>query len=83
MIIALQRCRTARDAILLIGNLAERYGFLGSCANDGESLSITDPSEAWIMEILGAGFDWQPGTRPVPSGWPAESPTTMRLFCAT
>jgi dipeptidase len=64
MIIALQRCRTARDAILLIGNLAERYGFLGSCANDGESLSITDPSEAWIMEILGAGFDWQPGSRP-------------------
>lgn len=64
MIIALQRCKTAREAILLIGSLAERYGFLGSCANDGESLSLSDPSEAWIMEILGAGFDWEPGTRP-------------------
>jgi dipeptidase len=64
MIIALERCKTAREAVLMIGSLAERYGFLGSCANDGESLSLSDPSEAWIMEILGAGFDWQPGTRP-------------------
>jgi dipeptidase len=64
MIIALQRCRTAKEAVLLIGNLAERYGFLGSCANDGESLSVTDPSEAWIMEIMGTGFDWTPESGP-------------------
>ncbi len=83
MIIALERCKTAREAVLMIGSLAERYGFLGSCANDGESLSLSDPSEAWIMEILGAGFDWQPGTRPGRYGLPAGCRTTMRRYSAT
>ncbi len=64
MILALQRCKTAREAILLIGELAERYGFLGSCANEGESLSVADPHEAWIMELLSVGFDWKPGSGP-------------------
>ncbi|HRV97088.1 MAG TPA: C69 family dipeptidase, partial [Aminobacteriaceae bacterium] len=64
MILALQRCKTSREAVLLIGELAERYGFLGSCANEGESLSIADPYEAWIMELLSVGFDWKPGSAP-------------------
>jgi len=64
MILALQRCKTAREAVLLIGELAERYGFLGSCANEGESLSIADPYEAWVMELLSVGFDWKPGSGP-------------------
>ena len=64
MILALQRCKTARGAILLIGELAERYGFLGSCADEGESLSIADPHEAWIMELLNVGGDWKLGSGP-------------------
>lgn len=59
-IFALQRTRTARDAIRLMGELAERHGFLGSCANEGEALGVADPEEAWIFEIMSVGYDWTP-----------------------
>jgi dipeptidase len=59
-ILALQRTRTARDAIRLIGEMAERYGFLGSCAYEGESLAIADTDEIWILEIMSVGYDWSP-----------------------
>lgn len=46
--IALQRCKTAREAIALIDELTQTYGY----ASSGESFSIADPNEAWIMEIM-------------------------------
>jgi len=49
--IALQRCRTAREAVALIGKLAEEYGY----ADLAECISIADPEEVWHMEIAGAG----------------------------
>ena len=49
--VALERCRTAREAIRLIGELAEKYGYIDS----GEALTIADPREVWHMEILGPG----------------------------
>lgn len=49
--IALQRCDNARDAIRLIGNLIKQYGY----GDGGESLTIADKKEVWLMEILGAG----------------------------
>lgn len=49
--IALQRCRTAREAIRLIGELAEKYGY----ADLAECLTIADPSEVWHLEIAGSG----------------------------
>ncbi len=51
MQLALQRARTARQAIDVISWLVEQYGY----ASTGESLSIADPNEAWIMEIIGPG----------------------------
>lgn len=51
--IALQRAKTAREAILLIADLANTYGY----ASSGESFSIADPDEAWIMELIGKGFE--------------------------
>jgi len=51
--IALQRCKTAREAIALIGSLAERYGY----ADLAECITIADPKEVWQMEIAGAGKD--------------------------
>ncbi len=50
--IALQRAKTAREAIGVIADLANTYGY----ASSGESFSIADPEEAWIMELIGKGF---------------------------
>ena len=49
--IALQRCSTSRDAVLLIGQLAEEYGY----ADVGECLTIADKNEIWQLEIFGSG----------------------------
>ena len=51
--IALQRARTAREAIEVIVELANTHGY----ASSGESFSIADPNEAWIMELIGKGFE--------------------------
>lgn len=50
--ITLQRATTAREAIALIAELANTYGY----ASSGESFSIADPNEAWIMELIGKGY---------------------------
>ena len=49
MHIALQRCKTAREAILLIDRLMQEYGY----ASEGESFTLCDPDEIWIMDIIG------------------------------
>ena len=49
--ITLQRAKTAREAIGVIVELANTYGY----ASSGESFSIADPGEAWIMELIGKG----------------------------
>lgn len=49
--IALQRSRTAREAIHVMTSLAAQYGY----ASEGESFSIADSKEAWIMEMVGKG----------------------------
>ena len=51
MYITLQRARTAREAIKIMGELVEKYGYHSS----GESFSIADPNEVWIMEMIGKG----------------------------
>jgi len=49
--IALQRCKTAREAIALIGKLAEEYGY----ADLAECITLADPKEVWQLEIAGSG----------------------------
>lgn len=51
MYIALERAKTAREAIAVITDLVGRFGY----ASTGESISIADPREAWILEIIGKG----------------------------
>ena len=51
--IALQRSKTAREAIDVMTTLAEQYGY----CSEGETFTICDPNEAWIMEMMGA---WMP-----------------------
>ena len=55
--IALERCRTAREAIECITELANTYGYYSS----GESFSIVDKEEAWILEIIGKGTSLRNG----------------------
>lgn len=49
--LALQRSKTAREAIKVMTTLAETYGYYSS----GETFTICDPNEAWIMEMMGKG----------------------------
>ncbi|MBR3435126.1 MAG: C69 family dipeptidase [Bacteroidales bacterium] len=53
MRLALQRSATAREAISCMAALVEEYGYNSS----GESITVCDPNEAWIMEIIGKGAD--------------------------
>ncbi|MCD8073170.1 MAG: C69 family dipeptidase [Alistipes sp.] len=54
--ITLQRAKTAREAIAIIADLAGQYGY----ASGGESFSIADANEAWIMELIGKGYKEAP-----------------------
>ena len=55
--VTLQRAKTAREAISVMTSLVEKYGYCSS----GETFSIRDPNEAWIMEMMGTG----PGSKGV------------------
>lgn len=55
--LALQRSKTAREAIKVMTSLTETYGYYSS----GETFTICDPNEAWIMEMMGKG----PGSKGV------------------
>lgn len=51
MRLGLQRAKTAREAIKVMTDLVAEYGY----ASEGESFSIADPNEVWIMEMVGRG----------------------------
>ncbi|MCQ2150491.1 MAG: C69 family dipeptidase [Bacteroidales bacterium] len=51
--VTLQRAKTAREAIETIVNLANTYGY----PSEGETFSIADKDEAWIMDLVGKGAD--------------------------
>jgi len=51
--ITLERCKTAREAIKTMTDLVEKYGY----ASTGETFSIADKNEAWIMEMIGKGTE--------------------------
>ena len=55
--LGLQRSKTAREAIHVMTTLAETYGY----CSEGETFTICDPNEAWIMEMMGKG----PGSKGV------------------
>ena len=51
--IALQRSKTAREAIDVMTTLVEQYGY----CSEGETFTLCDPNEAWIMEMMGTASD--------------------------
>jgi dipeptidase len=68
MYVTLQRAKTARQAVKNMGELVEEYGYYSS----GESFSIADPNEVWIMEMIGKGPDKKGAVwvaRKIPEGY--------------
>ena len=78
MYLGLARAKTAREAILVMTDLVKKYGYHST----GETFSVSDPQEAWIMEIVGKG----PGNtgalwvaRRVPDGYIAGHANAARV----
>ncbi len=80
-VFALQRTRTAREAVRLMGALAEKYGFLGSYQRQGESLSIADTRECWVFEVFGVGDGWDPRGGKPGAVWAARRVPDDHVFC--
>ncbi len=78
MYIALERARTAREAVTVITSLVTEHGY----ASTGESISISDPTEAWLLEIIGKG-EKQKGAvwvaRRVPDGFITAHANAARI----
>lgn len=76
--LALQRAKNAREAIVIMTSLVEQYGY----ASSGESFSIADPNEVWIMEMIGKG-DGEKGAvwvaRMVPDGYVCAHANQARI----
>lgn len=70
--LALQRCKTAKEALELITMLMEKYGFRPSCVGESETLVIADPNEAWVLEIFAVGNEWEPGINKPGAIWAAQ-----------
>ena len=76
--ITLQRAKTAREAINVIAELTSTYGY----ASSGESFSIADSEEAWIMELIskgkfGKGIVWV--ARRIPDGYVSAHANQARI----
>jgi dipeptidase len=70
---ALQRCKTAVDAVKLIGSLLEEYGFRTSCGPASEGLLICDPNEVWRLEVCSIPMmNWKRGSGIPGAVWVAQ-----------
>jgi dipeptidase len=69
-LLAMERCKTAREAIKLMGGLAEKYGY--GFVDGGEMLAVADPREVWIFEIFAAGPLWTPESGKPGAVWCAQ-----------
>ena len=78
MRIALQRSKTAREAIKVMTELVAQYGY----ATSGESFSVSDANEAWIMELIGKG-KYEKGAvwvaRQIPDGYVSGHANQARI----
>ncbi len=69
-LLAMERAATAREAIQVMGSLAEKYGY--GFHDDGEMLAVADPNEAWIFEIMPVGPLWTPESGKPGAVWAAQ-----------
>jgi dipeptidase len=69
-LLAMERAKTAREAIQVMGSLAEKYGY--GFHDEGEMLAVADPNEAWIFEIMPVGPLWTPKSGKPGAVWCAQ-----------
>ena len=69
-LLAMERCRTAREAVRFMGGLAETYGY--GDVDGGEMLAVADPREVWIFEIMSVGPLWTPASGKPGAVWCAQ-----------
>lgn len=65
---AMERAASAREAIRVMGDLAEKYGYKDA----GEQLTVADKNEVWIFEIQGPGPLWEQGDAEPGAYWVAQ-----------
>ena len=70
--VALERCKTAREAVRLMGGLIEKFGYYGT----GETLLVADPKEGWVMEMCGYDMNGTDGV------WVAQRVPDNGVFVA-
>lgn len=74
--LGLQRAATAREAVEVMGALAEEYGYI----DGGECLLVADQNEVWIFEICGPGPLWLPGSDAPGAHWAARRVPDDQVF---
>jgi len=69
-LLGMERSRTARECVEIMGSLAEKYGY--GFNDDGEMFAVSDPGEIWVFEIMPAGPLWAPETGKSGAVWCAQ-----------
>lgn len=69
-LLAMERGGTAREAIRVMGSLAEKYGY--GFTDSGEMLAVADPKEVWLFEIMPVGPLWTPESGKPGAVWCAQ-----------
>ena len=69
-LIAMERAKTAREAIKIMGELAEKHGY--GFTDTAEMLALSDPNEIWIFEIMPVGPLWTPDSGKPGAVWCAQ-----------
>lgn len=69
-LLAMERSKTAREAIRIMGSLAEKHGY--GFHDDGEMLAVHDPNEVWVFEIMPVGALWVPQSGKPGAVWCAQ-----------
>ena len=69
-LLAMERAKTAREAIKIMGELAEKHGY--GFTDTGEMLAVADPNEVWVFEIMPVGPLWTPQSGKPGAIWCAQ-----------
>ena len=79
-LLAMERCKTAREAIRLMGSMGEKYGY--GYHDSGEMLAVADADEVWLFEIMPVGPLWTPESGKPGAVWCAQRvPDDHVSFC--